>query len=494
MEKVKKINDQDNVIVALTDIKKGEWVKVSQQEIEVKNDIVMGHKIALYDMTEGTNIIKYGYAIGHLKQDVKAGEHVHVHNVSTNLKGTIDYQYEPNFNELNEITKAYTFKGYRRENGKVGIRNEVWIVNTNGCVNKMSSTIAEMARNKYGDDILIQSIGHPFGCSQLGDDHNNTQKVLAGLVRHPNAAGVLVLGLGCENNNITEFKKVLGDTNPKRVKFLSAQEVIDEYEEGVKHIGELIEYAKTFTKEDIPVSELTVGLKCGASDAFSGITANPLVGLFSDKLTVNGGTALLTEVPEMFGAETILMNRCKDEVIFDETVQLINDFKSYFIRHDQEIYENPAPGNKAGGITTLEDKSLGCIQKGGSNKVCGVYGYAEEVATKGLNLVNSPGNDIVSSTALVAAGAHIILFTTGRGNPLGSVVPTVKISSNSVLYNKKPNWIDFDAGIMLENENKEEIKEKLFDFVLKVASEEISTKNEIYGYRDIAIFKDGVIL
>lgn len=494
MEKVKKINDKDNIVVALADLEKGEVITISNEEIVIKDPIIMGHKIAPSDMQSGTTIIKYGYPIGNLIKDVKKGEHIHSHNLKTGLKGVIDYNYEPQFYKLNESVKDYTFKGYRRENGKVGIRNEVWIVNTTGCINKSSLKIVELAKKKYGEDILISSLEHAYGCSQLGKDHENTQKILAGFVKHPNAAGVLVLGLGCENNNITEFKKILGVVNPKRVKFLSAQEVYDEYEVGVQLIGELLEYAKTFEVEDIPVSELVVGFKCGASDAFSGITANPLIGMFSDKLTANGGTSILTEVPEMFGAETILMNRCRDKETFDKTVNLISDFKKYFIKHKQEIYENPAPGNKAGGITTLEDKSLGCVQKGGKDKVCGVYGYAEEVKTKGLNLINSPGNDLVSTTALAVAGAHLILFSTGRGNPLGSVVPTVKISSNTTLYNNKPKWIDYNAGVLLETEDSNEIKEDFFDYILKFASNELQTRNEINGYRDIGIFKEGVIL
>ncbi len=451
----------------------------------VEVDLKTGHKIALCDIKNGENIIKYGCPIGHAICDIKKGDSVHTHNVKTNLSDILEYQYNPKFYDIPEINDGVTFKGYVRENGDVGIRNEIWIVNTVGCVNKVSDKIAELTG--------AISITHPFGCSQLGDDQATTQKVLRGLINHPNAAGVLVLGLGCENNNVETFKKVLGEYNPKRVKFLIAQECEDEVAEGVKIVNELKAYADTFKRTDVPVSKLKVGLKCGGSDGYSGITGNPLVGAFSDMLISRGGTSVLTEVPEMFGAEQLLMERCESKEIFDKTVDLINDFKKYFIKHDQVVYENPSPGNKAGGITTLEEKSLGCVQKGGLSKVVDVLDYGDIAVKNGLNLLNGPGNDIVAITNLAACGAHIILFTTGRGTPVGSHVPTVKISTNSALADKKPTWIDFDAGVVLENGDMETTAKQLFNYILSVANGEL-TNNEKNGYREISIFKDGVTL
>jgi altronate hydrolase len=385
--------------------------------------------------------------------------------------------------------------GFVREDGSVGIRNEIWIINTVGCINRTAEQISQEANLRFkGKTDGIFAFPHPFGCSQLGEDHLTTQKILADMVKHPNAAGVLVLGLGCENNNLDEFRKVLGDYDEKRVKFLNSQDTEDEIEAGVNLITELVQYAETFKREKLPASKLVVGLKCGGSDAFSGITANPLVGAFSDMLLRCGGTTILTEVPEMFGAETILMNRCADKEVFNKTVNLINNFKEYFIKHNQPIYENPSPGNKQGGISTLEEKSLGCTQKGGSGKVVDVLDYGERVTLPGLNLLKSPGNDLVSSTALLASGAHIILFTTGRGTPLGTGAPTIKISTTSDLYRRKRNWIDFNAGQLLDGKQLEEVTGDLMDFVLKVASGAIKTKNEQYGFKEIAIFKDGVIL
>ena len=441
-----------------------------------------GHKYALRDINKGENIIKYGNPIGHATEDIKKGEHVHSHNIKTNLSGNLTYEYDPKFYDIPEENKDVTFMGYLRDNGEVGIRNEIWIVNTVGCVNKVAEKIAEMTGAMY--------FPHPFGCSQLGDDQAITQKILAGMVNHPNAAGVLVIGLGCENNNIEVFKGVLGEYDPNRVKFLNTQDVDDDVEEGIWIVKELQEYAKKFERVPIPISKLKLGLKCGGSDGYSGITANPLVGRLSDKLISMGGSCVLTEVPEMFGAEHLLMQRCESREVFDKTVALINDFKDYYTRHNQVIYENPSPGNKKGGITTLEEKSLGCVQKGGLSKVVDVLTYGDRLSKCGLSLLNGPGNDIVAITNLMAAGVHIILFTTGRGTPVGSAVPTVKISTNKSLAERKSGWIDFDASPTLSGNP---LTNELFDYIIKVAEGE-QTKNELNGYREISIFKDGVTL
>ena len=462
-------------------------------EDNVAVDIESGHKYALAGIAEGENVIKYGFPIGHATQPIAKGEHVHTHNLKTNLKEKLSYTYQPkrggqkseserNGNSFVNEQKNDYVNAYVRGNGDIGIRNDIWIINTVGCVNKIAERLSALTG--------AFSFPHPFGCSQLGDDHKTTQLILKGLVEHPNAGGVLVLGLGCENNNIAQFREVLGAVDERRVKFLNTQDVSDEIAEGVKLIEELQAYAATFTRQPVPVSKLKVGLKCGGSDGFSGITANPLIGQFSDRLIAAGGSTVLTEVPEMFGAETILMDRCVDEGIFNKTVRLINDFKDYYTRHNQVIYENPSPGNKAGGITTLEEKSLGCTQKGGSAQVVDVLDYGDKLSKNGLNLLNGPGNDMVAVTNLVAAGCHIVLFSTGRGTPLGGPVPTIKIATNSALAEKKPEWIDFNAGPMLEGRD---LADELFDYVVKVANGE-ETNNEKHGYREISIFKEGVVL
>ncbi len=451
----------------------------------VEINLADGHKYALFDIKKGENIIKYGNPIGHATEDIKKGDHIHSHNMKTNLKSNLEYTYEPEFKQITPIDSDLTFKGYVRENGDVGIRNEVWIVNTVGCVNKTAKRIADITGAHHFE--------HPFGCSQLGGDHKTTQAILKGLVNHPNAAGVLVLGLGCENNNIDEFKKVLGDYNPQRVRFLNAQDCEDDIAEGVKVVNELKAYADTFKAVDVPVSRLRIGLKCGGSDGYSGITANPLVGALSDKLISFGGSCVLTEVPEMFGAEHLLMKRCKTEELFEKTVSLINDFKDYFTRHNQVIYENPSPGNKKGGITTLEEKSLGCVQKGGAAPVVDVLTYGDRLTKNGLSLLNGPGNDIVAITNLTAAGCHLILFTTGRGTPVGAPVPTIKVSTNKNLAERKKNWIDFDASPLLEGKAMSELADEFFLFICDIASGK-ETKSEINGYREISIFKDGVVL
>ena len=444
-------------------------------------EVESGHKEALCDIAVGENIIKYGFPIGHATMPIKKGERVHTNNLKTNLNEKLTYTYHPKSFPL-EPVKARTIEAYVRENGEVGIRNEVWIINTVGCVNKIAEKLSHLTG--------ALCFPHPYGCSQLGDDHKVTQQILKGLIMHPNAGGVLVLGLGCENNNIQVFREMLGKVDERRVKFLNTQDCEDEIAEGVKCIEELKAYAATFKRESVPISTLKVGLKCGGSDGFSGITANPLIGAFSDYLIAAGGSTVLTEVPEMFGAETLLMERCKDEKTFEKTVELINNFKDYFTAHHQVIYENPSPGNKAGGISTLEEKSLGCTQKGGRASVVDVLNYGERVSKNGLNLLNGPGNDMVAVTNLVAAGCQMILFSTGRGTPLGAPVPTVKIATNSKLADNKKGWIDFNAGLMLEGVD---LKESLVDYLIAVANGK-ETCNERNGYREIAIFKDGVTL
>lgn len=441
-----------------------------------------GHKYALRDIAAGENIIKYGNPIGHATADIKAGEHIHTHNMKTNLAGNLEYEYLPESYDLPVEDKGRTFRGYVRKNGEVGIRNDVWIIVTVGCVNKVAERIAAATGALH--------FPHPFGCSQLGDDQSVTQKVLAGLVHHPNAGGVLVLGLGCENNNIDVFKKEIGEYDPEHVRFLNTQDASDDVAEGIRIVKELQARAATFVREEVSVSRLKIGLKCGGSDGYSGITANPLVGRLSDKVIAMGGSCVLTEVPEMFGAEHLLMKRCESREVFDKTVALINNFKDYYTRHGQVIYENPSPGNKKGGITTLEEKSLGCVQKGGLSPVVDVLDYGDRLTKNGLSLLNGPGNDIVAITNLTAAGVHIILFTTGRGTPVGAPVPTVKIATNHRLAEHKSGWIDFDASPTLEGRP---LTDELFEYIIEVA-EGRQTKNEENGYREISIFKDGVTL
>lgn len=448
-------------------------------------DLANGHKYALRSINKGENIIKYGFPIGHATEDISKDEHVHSHNTKTNLSDISDYEYKYVDYGIKETESDKTFLGYKRDNGSVGIRNDIFIVNTVGCINKTAQIIAEKTGSKY--------FTHPFGCSQLGDDMSVTQKILAGLVKHPNAGGVLVLGLGCENNNISVFKDALGTYDEKRVRFLNCQDCSDEIAEGVKIINELKKITSSDTRTSVPVSELKIGLKCGGSDGYSGITSNPLVGALCNRHVSTGGSCVLTEVPEMFGAEHLLMERCVSEDVFNKTVNMINEYKKYFIAHNQPIYENPSPGNKAGGITTLEEKSLGCVQKGGLADVTDVLTYGDTVKKRGLSLMNGPGNDLVAVTNLACAGAHVVLFTTGRGTPFGGPVPTIKISTNSNLAINKPGWIDFDAGRMISGTSMDALTDELYDLIIEVA-EGKKCLNEINGYSEISIFKDGVIL
>ena len=443
-------------------------------------DLETGHKIALKDISKGEDIIKYGFPIGIATENIASGSRVHTENMKTKLNDVLNYEYTPSFEELIP-TPSFEIDAFVRKNGEIGIRNDIWIIPTVGCVNSIGKALSEKTGAIY--------FSHPYGCSQLGDDMKITQLILKGLIKHPNAGGVLVLGLGCENNNIEEMKKVLGDWDEERIRFLSVQDVENEMDEGIKILNELKEIASKDKREKVSVNRLKIGLKCGGSDGFSGITANAVVGKVTDKLCSMGATAVLTEVPEMFGAEKLLFDRCIDEDVFKKGVSLINDFKEYFKNHGQPVSENPSPGNKEGGITTLEEKSLGCVQKGGTAPVVDVLDYGDVLTKKGLNLLNGPGNDIVSTTNLSACGCHMILFTTGRGTPLGSAVPTIKIASNDNLAKKKPHWIDFNSYGF----NIEEKAEELLEFIKEIANGK-EAKNEVYGCREIAIFKDGVTL
>ncbi len=514
MKKFLQINPADTVAVAL----------------QAMPGIPAGHKFALREIAEGEDVIKYGYPIGHATRAIAKGELVDHHNLATNLSGTLDYsditpdQFSPVEAQsvLQDESEQATFLGYVRADGQVGIRNDIWVIPTVGCVNGICRQIVEQARQDIAsssalrDGIGLLYFPHNYGCSQLGDDHENTRRILRDMALHPNAGGVLVVGLGCENNQPREFEQLLGDYDCRRIRFLVCQDVEgDEVEVGAAIVRDLYSQALSDSRVRVPISNLRVGLKCGGSDGFSGITANPLLGAFTDWLCKEqGGTAILTEVPEMFGAETILMRRAVSTEVLQQTKDLINDFKQYFLSHGQPVGENPSPGNKAGGISTLEEKALGCTQKAGTVPVCGVLDYGqtlEDVALartmtgtvgkdkeygrpSGLYLLSAPGNDLVASTALAAAGCQLVLFTTGRGTPFSTFVPTAKISTNSILAQRKPQWIDFDAGSLLEDVPMAEVLERFIGFVARVASGLQLTKAERHGNAGFAIFKNGVTL
>lgn len=497
MKDILQIHENDNIALALRQLSKGECFLINGSKVIIKQDVEKGHKVAIQTLQTDDDVIKYGFPIGHVLQTVEMGEWVHTHNTKTNLSGTQEYHYVQKLVENPFKDEGLTFKGYKRENGEAGIRNELWIVPTVGCVNGIAEKIIKRFEKEVGDIAPFENtlvFKHNYGCSQLGDDHENTKQILLNAVNHPNAAGVLVLGLGCENNEMVEFKKALNHIDDSRIKFLVSQDVTDEIEAGVNLVKEIYDAVQNDKRVDIPLSELKIGLKCGGSDGFSGITANPLLGRFSDFLIAQGGTTVLTEVPEMFGAETILMERAENEEVFHKTVALINDFKEYFLKFEQPVYENPSPGNKAGGITTLEDKSLGCTQKAGSSPVVDVLKYGEVLKTKGLNLLSAPGNDLIASSALAAAGCQIVLFTTGRGTPFGTFVPTMKVSTNTAISETKPHWIDFNAGTLLEDDvSSDAVLRSFIDYIIEVASGEY-VNNEKNDFRELAIFKTGVTL
>ncbi len=485
-----KINPNDNVAVALHPIDAG----TEFEGVKITENIPQGHKAALKPIASGEIVRKYGLPIGHATCDINPGQWVHTHNMATNLSGEVEYNYCPTHPQVTPL-ETRTFMGYRRDDGRAAVRNEIWIIPTVGCVNDVAKTLVRENQDLVTGYIDgLYTFTHPFGCSQTGHDHAQTRKLLAALTRHPNAGAVFVLSLGCENLTHEQFLQELGEYDPDRVKFLTCQQVEDEFEAGRKLLEECAAYASKFEREEMPVSELVVGMKCGGSDGLSGITANPTVGRFSDLMTAMGGTTVLTEVPEMFGAESFLLDRCVNEEVFQKASDMLNGFKNYFISHNEVVYDNPSPGNKQGGITTLEDKSCGCVQKGGTAPIVDVIGYADAVKTKGLNLLYGPGNDLVSATALTAAGAHMILFTTGRGTPFGAPAPTLKIATNTPLATKKANWVDFNAGAVADGEKTlDEAGADLLELVIQTASGK-QTSSERKGFREISIFKDGVVL
>jgi altronate hydrolase len=490
------IHDDDSVAVSVRDIAAGDELELAGEKLVAKHAIPLGHKLARSAHAVGDAVVKYGYPIGRATQAIEPGEHVHVHNLSTALTSEMDVPYVPRAGTRAPVLPN-AFAGYRRSTRRVGTRNELWIIPTVGCVARTAEALAAAFRGRlaeYPNVESVQAFGHPFGCSQLGADLENTQKILAALATHPNAGGALVIGLGCENNHLEAFRPFLGDYDPARLRFLSAQASLDEHEEGLSLLAELAERANQDERVAISPESLVVGLKCGGSDGFSGITANPLLGRFAARLTASGGSAVLTEVPEMFGAETAFFSRCEDRAVFDQALALVRGFRRYYADNGQPVFENPSPGNKTGGITTLEEKSLGCVQKGGDAAITDVIPYGARVVRPGLTLLQGPGNDQVSTTALVAAGATVVLFTTGRGTPLGSPVPTLKIATNSELARRKPGWIDFDAGALLDGADRAELDAAFAGLVLDVASGRKRARNEEHGQRDIAIFKDGVTL
>ena len=483
------VDPRDNVTVALAPVAAGDLIA---EGLAAAGDIPAGHKIALTAIARGEAVRKYGWPIGHALADIAPGDHVHSHNLATNLSGLEAYAYAPAPPEPLPAPSAATFQGYRRANGRVGTRNEIWILCTVGCVARTAQKIAAEADRRFKGRVDgVYALTHPFGCSQIGGDLLSTRDMVGALAAHPNAGGALILGLGCENNQLSGVLAAAPHIDPSRLRAFTAQSAEDEMEAGLAAVAELVAIAEQDRREPCPVSDLVVGLKCGGSDGFSGLTANPLVGRVADAVAGSGGTAILTEIPEIFGAEQLLMARAADRAVFDDIVQVVNDFKSYFISHGEPVSENPSPGNIEGGVTTLEEKSLGAVQKGGRAQVAQVLRYGRQADRHGLVLLEAPGNDAVSSTALTAAGATVILFTTGRGTPLGFPAPTLKLATNSSLAQRKPHWIDFDAGRIVAGQSLDEAAEALMALILRTASGE-PTRAEDNEEREIAIWKRGV--
>jgi altronate hydrolase len=493
------IHPHDDVAVALADLATGEELRIGDRPLVLTGAIERGHKLALRHVPAGAVVRKYGSAIGLATADIAPGAWVHTHNLRSRLAGLAELARPAESTATTPIVAdpalaGLRFAGYRRPDGRVGTRNEIWIIGTVGCVARTVQRIAaETSRRSAGRADAIVPLTHPFGCSQVGGDLERTRAVLAALAAHPNAGAVLIVGLGCESNEARALMAAIPGRDPARLRLLGAQDCADEVAQGVALVEELLEVVATDRREPCGLEDLCIGLKCGGSDGFSGLTANPLLGRVAERVTVAGGRAILSEVPELFGAESQLLERAVDATVFESVGALLNDFRRYLQAHGEPLHENPSPGNLAGGITTLEEKSLGAVQKGGRAPVTAALRYGERIMKSGLAVLEAPGNDAVSSTAMAAAGANLLLFTTGRGTPLGCPVPTLKIASNSALARRKPAWIDFDAGQLLEAADEERVVAALLELVLATASGRPAC-NEINEEREIALWKGGVTL
>ena len=488
MARAVRVDPADNVATLLDDGQAGESVA----GVTLTDDVPRGHKVALMPIAAGDPVVKFGFAIGATRRAIATGEHVHSDNLATALAGALDYRYAPATQPLVSAAEAATFEGYVRGDGRVGTRNEIWILPTVGCVARTAERIATRAAAALGDRVDgVHAFAHPHGCSQLGRDLDGTRAILASLACHPNAGGVLVIGLGCEENQLAALIAEVPAWRRGAIRTLVAQASADEVAEGCALVAELADQAAC-ARSTVGLDRLVLGVKCGGSDGLSGLTANPLVGRISDRVARAGGRVIATEIPEMFGAEQTLMNRAADAGVFDAIVGVVNGFKRYFLDHGETVSENPSPGNVAGGITTLEEKSLGAVQKAGRAMVTDVIAYGARATRDGLTILEAPGNDAVSSTALAAAGATAILFTTGRGTPMGFPVPTIKIASNSDLASRKPGWIDFDAGAVLDG-GFDAAEAALVARICAIASGG-ETAAERNGEREIAIWKRGVTL
>ncbi len=485
----------DDVAAALRDLTAGEIADIEGVPTVLREDIPAGHKFALRHLERGEAVRRYGADIGIMSEPAQRGALVHSHNLATALIGEVAYARDTGdaAHAASTARSLPAWRGYRRADGRWATRNEIWLLPTVGCVAPLVEDIAREANALHAGKLDgIVGFGHPHGCSQLGDDLAGTRAALAGLCDNPNAGGVLLIGLGCESNQLDDLVALVPEGSRAKIRMMRAQEPGDEHERALELIAQLVEELAPLEREEAPAAALTVGLKCGGSDALSGLTANPLLGRFTDQLVASGGKAVLTEIPEIFGAERALFSRAVSREVFEAAGALLNRFKRYFLEQGQPVSENPSPGNIAGGITTLEEKSLGAVQKGGNAPLVDVLDYGAAAQVPGLTLLEAPGNDAVSSTALAAAGATLIVFTTGRGTPLGFPVPTVKVSSNSQLAQSKAGWIDFDAGRVL-GEGTGAVSEDFARRMIAIASGE-RTAAERSGQRVIALWKRGVTL
>jgi altronate hydrolase len=473
----------------------GQRIELAGREVTVLEPIPAGHKVALAAVAEGENVLRYGQRIGRARVPIEPGRHVHMHNLAYE-ELAFDYEFPSGEIEFPALPAAVPrFLGYAREDGRAGTRNYIAV----GAASNCAAHTAELIARSYENDRLppnvdgVVAFPHGEGCAHsIGPDTRQLQRTIAGVLDHPNVASALILGLGCEVNQISHY---LGGPRLKGLTLQESGGTRATVDAARREIDRFIEEAAACQRTEIPASKIVLGLNCGGSDSFSGITANPALGVASDILASYGGSAVLAETTEIFGAEHLLVRRARNRQVAERLLARIADYRTYLNRFGGSFDDNPAPGNKEGGLSNILEKSLGAVAKGGTSPLMEVVDYAERVTTPGLVFMNTPGYDPVSLAGLAAGGANVIAFTTGRGSAIGfATIPVIKIATNSATYRRMRDNMEVNAGAIVDGERSiGEVGREIFEMVLRVASGE-RTASERLGHREFVPWRIGPVL
>ena len=495
------LHSDDNLCVAARHLELGEEISVGGESLRLAEPVRLGHKLAVRAIREGERVKKYGQTIGFATRDIAPGQWIHSHNLTAG-RFEREYEYATEIPPPPAPIEGRTFQGYRRAGGKAGTRNYIAVISSVNCSASVSKYISQRFDNsllaKFPNVDGLLPLTHKGGCGlqYAGEDHQQLTRVLSGFATHPNVGAYLLVGLGCETGTLQYLvqhgglaegvvqlnTKANGAARPPVV--LSMQDcggTNKTVEAGIAAIAEMLPRVNGVRREPIPASELILGCECGGSDGNSGVTANPALGAASDLLVAAGGTSILSETPEIYGAEHLLVRRARTRAIGEKLIDRIRWWEEYTAKFGVEIDNNPSPGNKEGGLTTIYEKSLGAVAKGGSTALCGVYRYAEPVTAQGFVIMDTPGYDPASITGMVAGGANVVCFTTGRGSCFGcKPVPSIKIATNTPMYEQMIDDMDINAGVILEGASVADVGRQIFEFILEVAGGK-RTKSEIHG-------------